>query len=443
MRVCCRWLLLLMIALAPGWAAAQPNWPAIKANATFHVADTAYATPTLQPLQVPGWEDGLYLTRDGRHLFSTYLPLDAFSWVTDLVQNPLCFNFRPYYRPPLLGIDTVTNIFGCANYMHSDIATAARPDTSQPFGAWTASNLQTPFSLEGGAVGVLQNPDTFDIFVFTRDGLGTQNTDLMVLRHVPVNPSTATAVPLFSTPGQEDNPHVERLDATTLLLLFDRDRVIYYSLSRDDGATWQPPTRITQTLNDQAPYDVQPHLWHDGTAWWAYFCADNAAGKRGIYKTRQRIANDWDSWGPKELVLEGDAIQGGSGTIFGVGEPSLTQWGDLSFVVIYGDPASADTTDVFDCDPWLLPRKHPIVTGLTAPASATPRLRLTPNPASRFIDITLAGTCPPTITVINSLGMIVKAVALPATGRLDVGDLPPGVYTVVANGQVRTRLVKQ
>ena len=92
---------------------AQPNWNAIKANATFIVPDTNYSAPSIQSVNVPGWEDGLYITRDGKHLFSTYLPLDAFSWITDLQANPICFNFDPYFRPPLLGIDTVTNPWGC------------------------------------------------------------------------------------------------------------------------------------------------------------------------------------------------------------------------------------------------------------------------------------------------------------------------------------------
>jgi hypothetical protein len=156
---------------------AQPNWPAIKSNATFNVADTTYNSPLLQPINVGGWEDGLFITRDGKHLFSTYLPLDAFSWINDLLLDPVCFNFQPYYRSPLLGIDTVTNIFGCSNYMHSDIIISSRPDTSQPFSPWSNSNLQTSFSFDGGAHGVLLNADMFDVFVYTKDGSGTQHED--------------------------------------------------------------------------------------------------------------------------------------------------------------------------------------------------------------------------------------------------------------------------
>jgi hypothetical protein len=79
------------------------------------------------------------------------------------------------------------------------------------------------------------NADTFDVFVYTKDGPGTQNTDIMFMKNVPVNPNTNNAVPILSTTAQEDNPHIERLNDTTLLLLFDRERYIYYALSYDNG----------------------------------------------------------------------------------------------------------------------------------------------------------------------------------------------------------------
>ncbi len=135
------------------------------------------------------------------------------------------------------------------------------------------------------------------------------------MKKVPINPSQNSATPIFVTDGAEDNPHIERLNDTTLVILFDRDRYIYYSLSFDNGDTWLNPIMITQTLNDQSPYDVQPHLWHDGNDWWVYFCADNPNFRRCIYKSKQMIENDWNSWGPKELVIEPGEIIGGMATI--------------------------------------------------------------------------------------------------------------------------------
>lgn len=362
----------------------QPNWTAIKSNATFVVADTSYTTPYLQPINVGGWEDGLYITRDGMHLFSTYIPIDLLSWYNDFILNPACFNFTPYFRPPLLGIDTVTNPYACPNYIQSDIIRASRADTSQPFLAWQSSALAMPVTMEGGSQGVLKNADTFDLFVFTRDLGDAQHTDIYFMKDVPVNPSQASAVPILSSTGQEDNPHIERLNDSSLILFFDRDRYMHYSKSNDNGNTWQTPVLITNVLNDQAPYDVQPHLWNDGTDWWVYFCADNSnSSKRAIYKSKLQTAGDWNSWGPKQLVVEGGTVTGSSGIIAGVGEPTLTQWGDLSFVVIYGDLTSGDTTDVFDCDPWFLPRKNSPLSAITNKTlSGNKKLLISPNPAN-------------------------------------------------------------
>lgn len=434
-------LLLALLGVVPAWA--QPDWPAIKAGARFYVADTAYAAPYLQPLQVPGWEDGLYLTRDGRQLYSTYLPVDALSWITALQRNPICFDFHPYFRPPLVGVDTLTNPFGCRNYMNSDIIRSTRPDTGQPFAAWAPSGLRTPALFDGGAQGVLANPDTFDVFVFTRDSGGPAHTDIMLAHRMPVAGQAAGAVPILSTPAQEDNPHIERLPNGDLILLFDRDRSIYYSLSQDDGRTWQTPTRITRVLNDQAPYDVQPHLWHDGQAWWVYFCADSPTGTRGIYKSRQQTPDDWDSWGTKELVIEGDGIQGAAGAIYGIGEPTLTAWGDLSFVVVYGDAASPDSTDRLDCDTWLLPRRHPLPVAALAPPVALPSLRLVPNPATHAVQILVPeGWALAPVLIRNVLGEIVQEQPLPVDGILDLQSLSPGIYTVQV-GRLRSTLVRQ
>ncbi|NEN22368.1 T9SS type A sorting domain-containing protein [Cryomorpha ignava] len=408
-------------------AKAQPNWSAIKSNATFIVADTNYLAPTIQPINVGGWEDGLYITRDGKHLYSTYLPIDAFSWIGDI--SP-CINFVPYFRPPLLGIDTVTNPFGCPNYMHSDIILASKSDTSLPFNPWTSSNLATSATMEGGAHGVLLNSDTFDVFVYTTDNGSPWGMEIMFMKNVSINPNTSTAISIVSSIGAEDNPHIERIDATTLLLIFDRDRYIYYSLSYDNGATWEIPIQMTNVLNDQAPYDVQPHLWNDGVDWWVYFCADNINNRRCIYKSKQLIANDWNSWGPKQLVIEPSTITDGSGIIFGVGEPTLTQWGDLSFVVIYGDIISADSTDVYDCDPWILKRKnYPLSTSdnhLLAPKT----FNIYPNPSGKTLNISLLENQETRIQIFNIMGIFLKEISITQQAQIDISDFPSGMYFV-------------
>ena len=262
-----------------------------------------------------------------------------------------------------------------------------RPSPQSQFNSWSASNLKTAFSFDGGAQGVLLNADTFDLFVYTRDGYGTQGVDIMFMKNVPVNPDTSGAVSLFSTPAFEDNPHIERLNDTSLVILFDRDRYMYYSTSDNNGVTWTTPQLVADELNDQAPYDVQPHLWFDGTYWWVYFCADNASFVRGIYKARQSTSGNWSNWMAKELVIEGSNITGGYGVIYGVGEPTLSTWGDLSFVVVYGDANSSDTTDRYDCDPWFLPRKGSPLTGYHDAIQSQQNLHVNYDPESGQLSV--------------------------------------------------------
>ncbi len=421
---------------------AQPDWNAIKSNATFIVHDTTYDAPFIQPINVGGWEDGLYITRDGRHLFSTYLPVDVFSWLYDLMLNPVCFNFSPYFRPPLLNIDTITNIWGCPNIMQSDIVISSRNSINDDFEPWESSNLQKSFSFDGGAQGVMKNVDTFDVFVFTRDGTGNQGVDIMFLKNVPINPSQNSATPIFVTDGAEDNPHIERLNDTTLVILFDRDRYMYYSLSTDDGTSWLDPILITQVLNDQAPYDVQPHLWSDGTDWWVYFCADNPQGRRSIYKSKQLIHNNWDSWSAKEIVIEPGEITGGYGTVFGIGEPTLTQWGDISFVVIYGDANSPDTTDMFDCDPWYLPKKRSPVL-IKHSENYTFNIEVNPNPAKTSLNIRFEKSSSYNLTLFSMDGRIVLNEKSNSEHYvLNIASLDKGIYLLKVADAIRSKLVK-
>jgi hypothetical protein len=276
------------------------------------------------------------------------------------------------------------------------------------------------------------NADTFDVFVFTRDIGGSFGMELFLMKNVPVNPNPSTAVQILSSPVHEDNPHIERLNDTTLLLFFDRERYIYYSLSYDNGTTWGSPILVTNVLNDQAPYDVQPHLWNDGYDWWVFFSANNNDGIRCIYKSKQMIPNNWSSWGSKQLVIEPNInISGGHGLIFSIGEPTLTQWGDLYFVVVYGDLNSTDTTDVFDCDPWILPRKQPVVTGLPNQTTSKKYPIIYPNPTSEMVYIVLPNYVDDIVDIVNSSGEVIYYKRINGQNiELDVSNLRSGIYLV-------------
>ena len=435
-------IILSLILLCSPNIEAQPNWSAIKNNATFIVPDASYGTPYIQPLNVGGWEDGLYISRDGQTLYSYFLPFDVFSLYSDWAINPDCFNSQPYFRPPLIDNDTVSNPWGCQNFFQGDIIISTRNNATSSFNSWQSSNLIRSISNEGAPCGVSLNQDTLDVFVFTQNRNDVEDMEIMFMKNVPNNPSLSTAVPILSSSGEEDNPHIERLNDTTLLILFDRDRFMYYSKSFDNGTTWETPILINQVLNDQSPYDVQPHLWNDGADWWVYFCADNPQGKRCIYKSKQQIIGDWDSWGTKELVIEPSEITGNYGTIIGVGEPSLTQWGDISFVVVYGDLSSNDTTDVFDCDPWFLPK-------IGSPLSISKfeenknLISVYPNPATDKLTIKSKNNKLSIVNIYNNYGQLIKTFTLFNEKTIDISYFPNGIYFIQSpNGFKSIKFVK-
>jgi hypothetical protein len=251
------------------------------------------------------------------------------------------------------------------------------------------------------------------------------------MKNVPLNPSQNTAAPILSTSAQENNPHIERLNDSMLLLFFDRNQYIYYSLSHNNGTTWSTPIKITTTLNDQGPYDVQPHLFNDNGEWWVYFCANSSVGNRGIYKAKQTIPNNWDSWGPKQLVIEGTTISGGYGAVYGVGEPTLTQWGDLSFVVIYGDVNQPDTNNVFDCDPWFLPKKGSPLAIPSNSLTVKKGLSVYPVPSSNTITLDFPDNFNAyQVVIYNLLGEIVRSFNATGSKPLDISDLPKGIYSI-------------
>ncbi len=427
-------LVFMIIAFEQLLFSQNPNWAAIKANASFIVHDTTYLEPHIQPVNVGGWEDGLFITRCGLHLFCGYWPVDVFTWLNGMQYDPICFDFTPYFRPPLIGVDTVSNGWGCPNYMQGDIIWASRSSPQEQFVQWQPSSLQKPFSIEGAPQGILKDSQTWDLFVFTSNQDGFGNENIMFMSDVPLQPNFQDAVPLFATSETEHNPHVERIDANTLVIFFDRGNYVYYSKSYNNGLNWDNPALITNVINDHAPYDIQPHLWHDGNDWWMYFCADNPNGRRSIYKSKQMIEGDWDSWGAKQIVIEpGEINDGNSGTyLIGIGEPTLTQWGDISFVVIYGDYSSTDTTDMFDCDPWFLPKKNSPVSSKQQPElSKEDEFHIYPNPTTGLTNFeVLAKKSNDRILIYNSLGKIVFDFQINEKMSLDLSFLPSGIYYV-------------
>jgi hypothetical protein len=336
---------------------AQSAWPAIKDAAKLHVALPAeFGAPKRLLLAGMGWEDGLYVSRDGLTLYCLYLPADALAWDAS-GQGPEKAHL--YRRGPTFGMDlTSPDPSSPDPWIHGDILLSRRASVEEPFPAWTLSGLARPLFSEGAPQMIYLPDGRPELLVFTSNDTKNHLDDLRVVRNPGVNPS-GRGMPLpapVNSEWTEDNPHTERIGSRSLVLFFESgdrpggagDTDLWFSLSEDNGAAWSQPRPVTSVNTPSG--EIQPHLWHDGAAWWLYFAAGHTDGKLGIFRARQKVAGDWNAWGPRELVI-------GAGNAVAVGEPSLTSSGDLYFVVIYENP-NGPPTDRYDCDPWFAPRKR-------------------------------------------------------------------------------------
>lgn len=361
----------------------QTNWPLTKANASVQVGiPTEFGTPTVQALYTDGWEDGIFISRDGLNLYCIYLPADGLSW--SLAGGPCVF--APYQKGPTFGMDLTTSpVTVCPTWLHGDVLISTRSSTLQAFNTWSLSNLSGPIFSEGAPQFSMLNATTSDIVVYTSNKLPPYKTDIYMIKNSGINPAESTGSVLPAPVTQtttEDNPHLERLSANDLVLFFDSPDIpggtggldLWFSTSNDDGVTWTVPQ---QTSLNTAENEHQPHLFKDASnQWWMYYTAPDASLKYAIYRAPQITPNDWINWGTKQLVV-------GPGNSAGIGEPTLTQNGDLSFVVINQDP-NGTLTDKFDADPWILPRLN-VNTDIKKPS--LPIAKLFPNPSSEEITI--------------------------------------------------------
>lgn len=346
---------------------APPNWEQIKRSTRPYVAlPSEYGMPYRQPQSTLAWEDGIFISRDGLHMYAFYAPADLWQYSRYAAEHPDCPDITPFLRGPRLGMDLTTNPWGCPTVMHSDIAYAARNSTTEPFGPWQRTALAFPARYEGG-VHALDNSDGTIDLVFSMSTEERAN-DLFWIRGIRHPPPPRDPIPLpppINTDGQEDNPHLERLDDGTLVLLFDNHGLgdarttIKYALSHDDGKTWTTPRELGDTIN-AGPHDMTGHLYHDGHDWWLYFASERS-GALSIYRSRHvdpaRMSSDFDQWDQPELVIGPGDVLDDSGVVAGVGEPTLTSSGDISFAVVYVALTQATPYDRVDIDPWFLPKR--------------------------------------------------------------------------------------
>jgi hypothetical protein len=367
------------------------HWNTIKASTNPVVAASIsdeYETSYKLPLSDYGWEDGIHISRDGLHLYALYFPGDLFGWSMFFLNNLTNLSFcelvgnlsymRDYANT--YGMDFETNMFGCDSFNNVDILYSNRASVDDDFTEWQLSGIARPGLVEGGPMPLFSetNPGEIDIFLFTG------NSDIWMIKNTTANPigiETAIRLPEpINPPNNEfnaDNPHLERLDDESLLLVYEKYtdfsyRDFVYSFSYDDGETWTEPIAMT-TINPDIGHIEHPHLYKDSNGeWWMYHSIEC-----DIYRSKQTIENNWDSWTEPELIIS----KGNSPCI---GEPTVTNDGDIVFALAYHNAESTDTTDVYDLDPWILRKKNHVQNpGIKAEII----VNIYPNPASDFIKI--------------------------------------------------------
>lgn len=336
-------------------------WPALRE----HLVPQVIASSLLQPAQplslhIDGWEDGLTVSRDGLHLYAIYAPGDLLGYTLDGYPFE---QMADYLRGPTLGMDLdATVVIGVNTWLHGDILRSSRASPTDPFPPWTLSNLAFPVTSEGAPAMTGATDDGWEWMVYTSNQTPPHHAARIWLvaeqdhaLSAPGSPLPEPVNPPAHEPWQTDNPHLEQVDDGSLVLFFDSNRPggpsdeldIWYSRSTDDGSTWSEPAPVT-TVNTPAT-DHQPHLWRDEHGqWWLWWSATNPDdGRLAIYRARQVTPGDWDDWSARELVVS-------AGTAVGIGEPTLTDVGDLFFIVVIEDP-NPGPAGRFMADPWWAP----------------------------------------------------------------------------------------
>lgn len=422
------------------------NWSTIKANVSPVIEiSNEYDSIYRQSLATTGWEDGVHVSDDGLNLYCTYAPIDLLSFA---IKGGLPNNFSTTYmrNAPTFGMDLTTNPINAAEWLHSDVLFAHRNSVKDPFSTWQLSDMARTFYSEGAPTPVFKTNDaqTVEFMLFTSNDNANNNTDIWVIKNTLENPS-GVGVPFSATINSiytEDNPNLVRIDDKKLVLFFDSDNRpgglgdidIWFSESTDNGVSWSVPINVSSVNTTKKEH--QPFLYQDlvSKKWFLYYSAVHTDGKLAIYRRPQTNANNWNSWGNPELVIS-------AGNSAGIGEPTLTRNGDISFVVVYEDPAKNSDYDHFDSDPWFL-RKKALTTGLEHHFDQS-KISVFPNPMNNILIVESENVIQKLELYDNKGVLLITS----QTKSIQTQDLAKGVFVLriqLESGQIEYRkLMKQ
>lgn len=327
---------------------------------------------------------------------------------------------------PSFGMDLITNPFGASEWLHSDILYAHRNSLADTFSTWLLSNMARNFYSEGAPTPTFLSDDsTIEFMAFTSNDNSTNNSDIWIINNTVYNPSgLGSPMPApVNTSYNEDNPQIVRLDTNNLVLFFDSDNLpnglgnidIWFSQSSDNGITWSVPANVT-TINTPNK-EHQPFLHKEllSGIWYLYYATPNTDGKLAIFRAPQTTDNNWNSWGAPELVIS-------AGNSAGVGEPTVTDNGDISFVVVYVDPQANSIYNHYDSDPWYL-RKKTITTGINN-VNQQQSTTIYPNPSNEEITVNAEQQIQQ-IKIYNNMG---KLILVTKNKTISINQFSKGIY---------------
>jgi hypothetical protein len=415
-------------------------WDNIK-NAIIPVVEpafqTEFGTPYRQPLADYGWEDGLQISEDGLNLYALYSPSDLLSWQMYFVSHlssPFCdlvgnMSFmRPYAQT--YGMDMVTNPFGCDSFANIDIIYSHRTSITDNFSSWQLSGIARGGTIEGSPAPLFSqtNPNILDLFMFTG------NNDIWQIKNTTRNPSginTAVRLPSPINPVTNefnaDNAFLTRINSDSIILIYEKYtdasfRDFTYTISDDTGSTWSTPVNIT-TLTNSIGHIEHPCLHKDDSGqWWLYFSIDYSY----IARVKQLIPGNWDSWGIPQMIIS-------KGNSPSIGEPTVTANGDISFSVSYINNVLNDSNDVYDLDPWILPKA--VTSGINE-SNSLKFISIDPNPFSEKTILRINKQLTnASLLVFNSEGRLVRSLQHISGQTITIQreNLPNGLYFIQLN----------
>ena len=381
-----------------GFCTDLTSWAQAKAATQVVIEAPALLGPAQrhEHLGTGAWEDGIYVSRDGLSIYAIYLPIDALSAVLtsrtflDWYQGVRIPNDIPRCCSPTVGqdLDPPAWLSPPHPWIHADIVVSTRASLADSFPAWQLSEAAGALYNHGAPAGVLSaDGSTWRTMAITYDGAYAQGHTAIMLLSPRFGPRTLSGgMKNISSQGSldvptvtQDNPHIEYWDPdhpSRLVLFLESATMpggsggldLWFTTSEDDGFSWATPVAVS-SINTPAGNEQQPHLFHNTSDqhWWLWFTKENPAdNKLAIWRARRPMfgASVWNAWETPELVVS-------AGNSAGIGEPTLTARGDLSFVVICRNDINGSTYDRFDGDPYFALSAWPIPAPTVVPQQSS------------------------------------------------------------------------